>query len=56
MANGALRNNLDKLTATETVWLLTSAEVYNMLVIERGWSGDEYEVWLSQTLTDFLLP
>lgn len=56
MANGTLRNKLDKLTATETVWLLTSAEVYNLLIIERGWSGDEYEVWLSQTLTDFLLP
>lgn len=56
MANGALRNKLDKLTATETVWLLTSAEVYNLLIVERGWSGDEYEVWLSQALTDFLLP
>lgn len=56
MANGALRNKLDKLTATETVWLLTSAEVYNLLTVERGWSGDEYEGWLSQTLIDFLLP
>ncbi|MBL8088997.1 MAG: TetR family transcriptional regulator [Anaerolineales bacterium] len=56
MANGVLRNKLDKLTATETVWLLTSAEVYNLLIVERGWSGEEYEVWLSQTLTDFLLP
>lgn len=56
LANGALRNKMDKLTATETVWLLTSAEVYNLLIIERGWSGEEYEIWLSQTLTDFLLP
>ncbi|HCK66411.1 MAG TPA: hypothetical protein DHW49_09100 [Anaerolineae bacterium] len=56
MANGNLRKNLDKLTATETVWLLTSAEVYNLLIVERGWSGEEYETWLSQTLTDFLLP
>lgn len=56
MANGALRKKLDKLTATETVWLLTSAEVYNLLIIERGWSGEEYEMWLSQTLTEFLLP
>ncbi len=56
MANGALRNKLDKLTAAETVWLLTSAEVYNLLTVERGWSGDEYEGWLSQTLIDFLLP
>lgn len=53
-ANGALRVN--KLTATETVWLLTSAEVYNLLIVERGWSSEEYEMWLSQTLTDFLLP
>lgn len=53
IANGSIKVN--KLSATETVWLLTSAEVYNLLVIERGWSGEEYEVWLSHTLTDFLL-
>jgi AcrR family transcriptional regulator len=56
LANGPLRNELDKLTATETLWTLTSAEVYNLLTIDRGWSAEEYKNWLSQTLIRLLLP
>jgi len=56
LANGPLRKDLSKLTATETLWTLTSAEVYNLLTIDRGWSADEYERWLSQTLIRLLLP
>jgi len=56
MANGPLRDNLDKTTAVETTWALTSAEVYNLLIIDRGWSADEYEFWLAETLTRLLLP
>lgn len=55
LANGALRNGLDKLTAIETVWVLASAEVYNLSVVHRGWSAEEYEIWLSETLTQLLL-
>jgi AcrR family transcriptional regulator len=56
LANGPLRNGLDKLSATETLWALASAEVYNLLVIDRGWSEEEYKVWLTETLTRLLLP
>lgn len=56
LANGPLRNRLDKLSATETLWALASAEIYNLLVIDRGWSGEEYEIWLTETLTRLLLP
>jgi AcrR family transcriptional regulator len=56
LANGPLRSGLNRLTATETLWTLTSAEVYNLLIIDRGWSAKEYELWLSQTLTRLLLP
>jgi len=56
LANGPLRNGLSKLTATETLWTLTSAEVYNLLIVDRGWSAEEYEFWLSQTLIRLLLP
>jgi TetR/AcrR family transcriptional regulator of autoinduction and epiphytic fitness len=55
MANGPLRNGLSKLTAVETTWSLTSAEVYNLFIVDRGWSGDEYENWLAETLTRLLL-
>ncbi|MBN2115925.1 MAG: TetR/AcrR family transcriptional regulator [Anaerolineales bacterium] len=56
LANGPLRDGLSKLTATETLWTLTSAEVYNLLTIDRSWSAEEYENWLSQTLIRLLLP
>jgi hypothetical protein len=29
--------------------------VYGLLVIERGWSGDRYEAWLTTILRDQLL-
>ncbi len=56
LANGPLRKNMDKSTATETLWTLTSAEVYNLLTKDRGWAVEEYEHWLSQTLIRLLLP
>jgi len=56
LANGPLRSGLSKLTAVETIWTLASAEVYNLLVRDRGWSGEEYEVWLSEALGRLLLP
>ena len=55
MANGPLRKNLDKQTAVETIWALTSAEVYNLFMEDRGWSAEEYEFWLTETLTRLLL-
>lgn len=56
LANGILRNGLSKLSAVETIWALASADVYNLLVGDRGWSEEEYEIWLAETLTRFLLP
>jgi AcrR family transcriptional regulator len=55
LANGPLRSGLSKLTAVETIWTLASAEVYNLLVWDRGWSEEEYEFWLSDILTRVLL-
>ena len=56
LANGPLRNGLSKLSAVETIWALASAEVYNLLIMERGWSEEEYEIWLAETLARLLLP
>lgn len=55
LANGPLRNQLSKLSAIETVWTLTSAEIYSLLIMDREWSEEEYEGWLSETLTRLLL-
>jgi len=56
LANGPLRNDLSKLKAVETIWALTSAEVYNLFTVDRGWPAKEYEAWLSETLIRLLLP
>jgi hypothetical protein len=36
--------------AVDLVWALSGAEVYGMLVVERGWSPDEYGEWLATAL------
>ncbi len=46
-ANGPLRGDLAIEAAGETVWMLTSAEVYHLLTVHRGWSSDRYEGWLT---------
>ncbi|CAG0950684.1 hypothetical protein ANAEL_00051 [Anaerolineales bacterium] len=56
LANGPLSEWIDKLTAIETTWALTSAEMYRLLTVDKGWSGEEYEHWLSTSLTRLLLP
>lgn len=55
-ANGPLREGLDIEAAGETVWLLTSAEVYHLSIVDRGWTRERYAQWLSTTLITLLLP
>ena len=38
--NGPLRAGLSVDEATDTVWTLTSAEVYHLLTVGRGWSRE----------------
>jgi AcrR family transcriptional regulator len=39
----------------DVVWTLCSLAIYDMLVLDRGWSDDQYEVWLTQALSHALL-
>lgn len=55
-ANGPLRAGLSAAEAADTVWTLTSPEVYRLLTQDRGWSGEAYTTWLAQTLQTLLLP
>ena len=41
--------------ARDIIWALTGRDVYRMLVVERKWSSDEYESWLSEILIWTLL-
>ncbi len=54
-ANGALREK-DEKSATDTVWTLTSPEVFLLLTRERGWSAENYSEWLADKLIRALLP
>ena len=54
--NVSLREGLNPGDAAETVWAITSAEIFSLLTVKRGWSGSQYEVWLANTLTRLLLP
>jgi AcrR family transcriptional regulator len=52
---GALRPGLDQPRARDLLWALISPELYLLLVLDRGWSPDEYERWLATAITDALL-
>ena len=41
--------------ARDVLWALTGRDIYRMLVVEKKWSSDEYETWLSETLIQNLL-
>lgn len=47
---GALKPGLAVDTATDVLWTLCSLAVYDLLVLERGWSGDRYQAWLTGAL------
>ena len=39
----------------DIMWTLTGRDIYRMLVLQRGWTSDEYESWLGDTLTAALI-
>jgi AcrR family transcriptional regulator len=54
-ATGALRPDLDRERAADTIWALRSPEMHYLLTTVRGWPAQEYERWLAATLVDALL-
>jgi AcrR family transcriptional regulator len=53
--SGRLRPGVNKQAARDILWALTGRELYRMLVRERGWTSQNYEDWLGETLTTSLL-
>ncbi len=43
---GALAPGLDRETATDLIWTLTHPDVWQLLVVGRGWTAARYEAWL----------
>jgi AcrR family transcriptional regulator len=54
--NGPLRVGLSIHEAADNAWALSSAEVHALLTTDRGWSAEQYEQWLGETLIMLLLP
>jgi len=50
------RTGLTELQAAETVWALTSPELFRLLTSDRGWSAERYSAWLAEGLIGLLLP
>lgn len=46
---------VDAKEATDVLWMLTSRDVFRMMVVERGWTTAKYEEWLARTLERSLL-
>lgn len=54
-ARGALRPGLSRHEAADVLWTLNSPELYDLLVLERGWSARRYGRWIAEQLTAALL-
>ena len=55
-ALGALREGLDEAQSTEMIWVITSPEVFGLLIKDRGWNKEHFSEWLRETLARLLLP
>ena len=54
-SRGELREGLSVETATDLIWTLTSLAVHDLFVVERRWTSEQYEAWLTDALTRDLL-
>jgi len=54
-ASRSLRRGLEVERAADILWSLNHPDVWLLLVGKRGWSPDEFERWLGETLTAQLL-
>jgi AcrR family transcriptional regulator len=50
-----LRASLDVATARDVLWALNHPSVWYLLVVERGWSAQEYERWLGDVFISEML-
>jgi len=53
---GGIRQGLSVEEAGDILWTVNSLAVYNLLVLQRGWSPERYRDWIASTNTRALLP
>jgi AcrR family transcriptional regulator len=54
-ASKMAKPGIDYAGARRLLWMYTSRDIYRMLVHESGWTPDQYQAWLSDTLVAALL-
>lgn len=52
---GALRPDVTIEQARDAIWTLHSVQVWDLLVLHRGWSGDAYAAWVGRAMADAVL-
>jgi hypothetical protein len=52
---GSLRADRSLEEATDVAWTLCSLAVHDHLVVDRGWTAERYEAWLTAALSSELL-
>ncbi len=50
------RFGIDPARSRDVMWVATSPELYELLVVKRGWSVDAYGAFIEQMLAGTLLP
>jgi len=55
-ADGQLRAGVSMAEARDVLWTYNSAELFQLLVVERRWSAKRYGRWVADALTAALLP
>lgn len=53
--SGGLRDRLGVDQVRDVVWVSISVEVFDLFVLQRGWSTNDYADWLERTLIAFVL-
>jgi hypothetical protein len=54
-ATGRLRAGLSGKAAVDVIWSMTSPAIYEQLVLDRGWTPDQFESWLGPALVGLIL-
>jgi len=54
--DGHLRPDVSVEEARDVLWLYSAPEIYELLVVRRGWSPERFGGWVGQTYVSALLP
>ena len=52
---GELRTDLSDHQVADIIWSMNAAEYWDLLVIQRGWTPEQFRIWLTDAWTRLLL-